>query len=273
MNNFENLSERVENAVHKFHQSEKLRRSENKSLSRILNELEIKFEARTAELEDCQTRIGELEESNVSLSALVCQLVDLVEKSADEIAKDPLYRASAAASDIVERYVAEAPANDDAGTSVAPAAAEHAPDHASEPDPAPALEQGPPAAPAGAALAGGRFEDIEDEFLLAEDLLAKTDGASDFPKLVYDAMATARGEDVPAAPAEAPADIPVPEAASATGDADGAAPGDGDLDIKEIMARLEIAAERAQLRADEEAKRDRGEVDPEVLDRAVGGRA
>lgn len=269
MNNFENLSERVENAVHKFHQSEKLRRSENKSLSRILNELEIKFEARTAELEDCQTRIGELEESNVSLSALVCQLVDLVEKSADEIAKDPLYRASAAASDIVERYVAEAPANDDAGTSVAPAAAEHAP----EPDPAPAPEQGPPAAPAGETLAAGRFEDIEDEFLLAEDLLAKTDGASEFPKLVYDAMATARGEDVPAAPAEAPADIPVPEAASATGDADGAAPGDGDLDIKEIMARLEIAAERAQLRADEEAKRDRGEVDPEVLDRAVGGRA
>ena len=54
----------------------------------------------------------------------------------------------------------------------------------------------------------------------------------------------------------------------------GAAPlNDGDLDIKEIMARLEIAAERAQLRADEDARRDRSDLDPEVLDQAVGGRA
>jgi len=37
------------------------------------------------------------------------------------------------------------------------------------------------------------------------------------------------------------------------------------------MARLEIAAERAQLRADEDARRDR--IVPEELDRAVGGRA
>jgi hypothetical protein len=31
---------------------------------------------------------------------------------------------------------------------------------------------------------------------------------------------------------------------------------EGDLDIKEIMARLEIAAERAQVRADEDARLD-----------------
>ena len=48
MTSFENLNERVENAVDKFHHSEELRRSENKSLSRILNELETKFEAQTA---------------------------------------------------------------------------------------------------------------------------------------------------------------------------------------------------------------------------------
>ena len=56
-------------------------------------------------------------------------------------------------------------------------------------------------------------------------------------------------------------------------EADEAPVNDGDLDIKEIMARLEIAAERAQFRADEASRRDRGEVDPEVLDQAVGGRA
>jgi len=37
------------------------------------------------------------------------------------------------------------------------------------------------------------------------------------------------------------------------------------------MARLEIAAGRAQVRADEDARLD--QVEPEDLDRAVGGRA
>lgn len=252
MNKFENLNERVENAVHKFHQSEELRRRENKSLSRILNDLEIKFEARTAELADCEVRIKELEESNVSLNALVCQLVDMVEKSADEISKDPLYRASAAASEIVERYVAETPANDEAGPPVAPE---------------PAAETDAPVSPAGA-LSGGTFENIEEEYLLAEDLYERTEGASEFPRLVYDAIALARGEErsQPSVQAEeVPADMPEPAAADP---ADG-----GDLDIKEIMARLEIAAERAQLRADDDARRDREQAEAEVPDRAVGGRA
>jgi hypothetical protein len=56
-------------------------------------------------------------------------------------------------------------------------------------------------------------------------------------------------------------------------EADEAPVNDGDRDIKEIIARLEIAAERAQLRADGDSRRDRGEAEPEVLDQAVGGRA
>lgn len=258
MKNYENLNERVENAVKKFHQSEELRRSENKSLSRILNDLEIKFEARTAELKDCELRIAELEDSNVSLSALVSQLVDLVEKSADDITQDPLYKASAAASEIVSRYVGETPANEDIGPATSSA-----------------VEPASPAAVAGEALSEGRFEDIDDEFLLAEELFEKTEGAAAFPKLVYDAMALARGEELPP-PAEMPAETPAETAAQPEADTDetDAAPAsEGDLDIKEIMARLEIAAERAQLRADEDARRDRGELEPEVLDRAVGGRA
>jgi hypothetical protein len=75
----------------------------------------------------------------------------------------------------------------------------------------------------------------------------------------------ARGEEV---------SPPAAETTTAQVEEAGAAPlNDGDLDIKEIMARLEIAAERAQLRADEDARRDRSDLDPEVLDQAVGGRA
>jgi hypothetical protein len=239
MNTIENLNERVEKAVHKFQLSEDQRRNENKSLSGILNDLEIKFEARTAELDDCHGRISELEASNVSLNALVCQLVEIVEKTADEAAADPVYRASAAASDIVERFVT--------------AAAAPAVEVAGPPERTP--ENGPVAAAPAASLADGRFEDIEDEFLTAEDLLEKTEGASAFPKLVFDAVALARGENVtPAAAVDQPIDLPEPEAGQPV-DAEASKSG-GDLDIKEIMARLEMAAERAQLRADEDARRD-----------------
>ena len=86
---------------------------------------------------------------------------------------------------------------------------------------------------------------------------------------MYDAVALFRGEDVEvtgAQPADEQIDIPEPM----TSQVELSAP-EGDLDIKEIMARLEIAAERAQVRADEDARLD--QVEPEDLDRAVGGRA
>jgi hypothetical protein len=86
---------------------------------------------------------------------------------------------------------------------------------------------------------------------------------------VYDAVALFRGEDVEATgvqPADEQIDIPEPM----TLQVELSAP-EGDLDIREIMARLEIAAERAQVRADEDARLD--QVKPEDLHRAVGGRA
>jgi hypothetical protein len=240
MSNLKNLNERVEKAVQKFHQSEDQRRNENQSLSRVLNDLEIKFEARTRELDDSQARIKELEESNVSLTALVCQLVEIVEKTASETEHDPVYRASSAASDIVERFVSENPLNHLAV--VTPPA-----------EAAPAVE-----APA-ASLADGRFEDIEDEFLMAEGLYEKTEGASEFPKLVFEAVALAAGTDATVAAAvDQPIGLPEPEAPKAEAATDSSS--NSDLDIKEIMARLELAAERAQLRADEDARRD--EVGP-----------
>lgn len=233
MTNLENLNDRVANAVAKFQQSEDKRRSENKSLSRILNDLETKFEARTAELDDCHTRIQAQESSNVSLTALVCQLVEIVENTANEVANDPVYRATNAASEIVERFVKDNPLKILAEP-MAPAASE------------------PPGS-----LSDGRFEDIEDEFRMAEELFEKTEGAAEFPKLVYDAIAIARGEEAPVGIPE-----PVPQAEARVD-----APSSGDLDIKEIMARLELAAERAQFRSDDGAGRD--EIGPPMQPRAL----
>lgn len=249
MSTTENLNERVEKAVRNFRLSEEKRREENRSLSGILNDLEIKFEARTAELDDCHERIRQLEASNVSLNALVCQLVEIVENTADESAHDPVYRARSAAAEIVDRFVTGEPANDRSST----------PEVSSNPDAGDANESAPESEKHQASLADGRFEDIEDEFRLAEDLYEKTEGASEFPKLVYDAIALAAGdapgtEETSSAAVDEPINIPEPEEAEAP------APG-GDLDIKEIMARLELAAERAQLRADEDARRDQAATD------------
>lgn len=256
MKNLENLNERVEKAVRKFQQSEEQRRSENQSLSGILNDLETKFEARSAELDHCNSRIKELEASNVSLTALVCQLVEIVEKTANEVSDDPVYRAVSAASDIVERFVTDNPLN--ALGAAAPSA-----------DAADTVETAEIVAIAGAAetpaasLSDGVFEDIEDEYRIAEELFEKTEGAATFPKLIYDAMTLARGEE-PAAAADMPVEIPAPPVAEAA-----PLPG-GDLDIKEIMARLELAAERAQLRADADERRDRDdEIGPPQRQRSA----
>tara|TARA_R110000868_G_scaffold43803_1_gene146936 strand:- start:2784 stop:3575 length:792 start_codon:yes stop_codon:yes gene_type:complete len=263
MKNLENLNERVEKAVRKFQQSEEQRRSENQSLSGILNDLETKFEARSAELDHCNSRIKELEASNVSLTALVCQLVEIVEKTANEVSDDPVYRAASAASDIVERFVTDNPLN--ALGAAAPSA-----------DAADTVETAEIVAIAGAAetpaasLSDGVFEDIEDEYRIAEELFEKTEGAATFPKLIYDAMTLARGEE-PAAAADMPAEIPVEIPAPPVAEAAPAAPlPGGDLDIKEIMARLELAAERAQLRADADERRDRDdEIGPPQRQRSA----
>ena len=112
------------------------------------------------------------------------------------------------------------------------------------------------------------FEDIEDEYRIAEELFEKTEGAATFPKLIYDAMTLARGEEPAAAAVEPAADMPVEIPAPPVAEA-APLPG-GDLDIKEIMARLELAAERAQLRADADERRDRDdEIGPPQRQRSA----
>jgi len=89
-----------------------------------------------------------------------------------------VYRAGNEARAVIDRYVAEAPAND-------------AVDHPLQPSET--LE-----------TAGRRFEDVDEDALIAEDLYAKTESASDYCRLVFDAIQFAKGESV----ADQPFDIP-----------------------------------------------------------------
>lgn len=258
MSDLENLQKRANSAVQSLKRSQKERRQQNQSLGQILNDLEIKFEARTAELDHCRERIAQLESSNRSLTSLLGEMIEIMERTAEDTSDDPVFRATATAKDIVERYVSQGVANDDGGISGIVVETEEAPSLT----PAEAFS-----------AAGGHFQDVTGEHLFAEAMYEAEFGSKDYPKLVFDAVALARGG---AVEEDAPIDIPEQSAAPAAAPAPAAKPAataknDGDLDIKEIMARLEIAAERAQLRAYAEARRVT--LEPAVLERAVGGRA
>lgn len=268
MSDLENLQNRVVGAVEMLKRSQQDRQAQNHSLSRILNDLETKFEARTSELEHCRERIAKLEASNRALTELVGDMVQVIERAAHETNDDPVYRATATARDIVERYVGQVVANDESGE----------PETASEKaTPEDALDEESVApvqisATEAFSSASARFEDVSDDMLLAEETYEREFGADTFPRLVYDAVAELGGRTVESATEtdvedDAPIDIPVRAVAKPKYEA---AP-EKDLDIKEIMARLEIAAERAQLRADADARK--AAIEPAVLERAVGGRA
>ena len=223
MKNVHNLEDRVGSAIDRLTSSEQHRREQNRNLSRVLADLEVKFEARTSELDHCRERIEKLEQSNRSLTGVVGELLQVMENTANTIADDPVYRASNAAAEILDRYGKDVPVADVSGS--------------------------------GAAVVGldGTFEDVETEFLVAEGLYEKTEGAETFPALVYDAMTLAQSDE------------------ETLETQDDAGEFDGDLDIREIKPRLEIAAERAQLNT--EAAQPERRSEPEELDRAVGGRA
>lgn len=295
MKELENLQNRVGLAVQKLSQSEEQRQTQNKSLSRVLNDLEIKFEARKVELDHCRSRISQLEESNKALTGLVAEMVEIVEHTADGLADDPVYRTTAGATEIINRYVGELDTMDDTASEETVAEQPSAVP-AEESIAVPADEPVAPLVPEEILAAQETsFEDIDDEAVRAEDLADETMA---FPKLVYDAMALASTEheartvDMDAleeiaaetAGATAAEDIDSDFADTAEIDVDIPDPGpaaqapqassdfsEGNLDIKEIMARLEAAAERAQLRADADARAT--ETEQEQPDRAVGGRA
>ena len=246
MKDIENLQHRVGLAVEKLSRSEQERHDHNRTLSRVLNDLEIKFEARKIELDHCRSRIAQLEESNGMLTGLVASMVEIVERTADGLAEDPVYRTTAAATEIINRYVAD----DDVIGALTETAVNDGP--------APAL-----LGEAALADAGGAFEDVDEEFLLAEDIYEKTRGTDGYPRLVFEAAALAAGDGA------VTDDIDIPEPVG-TKTTDDAIP-EGGLDIREIMARLEGAAARAQLRAERDARTD--DATPVAAGRLAGGRA
>ena len=267
MNDLGQLQNRATHAVDQLRRSQHDRRQHSQSLGQVLNDLQIKFEARTSELDDCRDRIGQLEDSNRALSELLGEMIDIVERTAEDTSGDPVFRATATAKEIVTRYVGGNVANDDPAResrAAAPAA------------PVPAMTV---AEAFGAA--DSRFEDVGKEFLFAEDMYERELGARRFPRLVVDAAAVARDGILDAGfEDDAPIEIPEPAAPVAAaepepraqpGKSSATAKSDNDLDIKEIMARLEIAAERAQLRADADAGRI-ATIEPAMLDRAVAAR-
>lgn len=256
MSDIENLQNRVTGAVEQLKRSQQERRRQSQSLGQVLNDLQIKFEARTSELDHCRGRIGQLEDSNRALTELLGEMIDIVERTADDASGDPVFRASATAKEIVTRYVGGNIANDEPGRG----RSFHA-------------ESGPP--PVAVATetfetSGNRFEDVGKEFLFAEDMYERELGARKFPRLVVDAAALAQNGILDAG-FEDDAPIDIPERAEPATAQSATARSDSDLDIKEIMARLEIAAERAQLRADADA-RGMAAIEPAMLDRAVAAR-
>ena len=254
MSDLENLQKRATGAVQMLKRSQKERRHQNQSLGQILNDLEIKFEARTSELSHCRERIAQLESSNRALTSLLAEMIDIMERAAEDTSDDPVFRATATAKDIVERYVSQGVANDDGG--VSGIVVEAVDEETTTPEEAFSGEH-------------VKFEDVGREFLFAEAMYEREYGSENYPRLVFDAVAAARGGE-----AEEEAPIDIPERVAAAGPVSPQADdgmNDGDLDIKEIMARLEIAAERAQLRADADARRVT--LEPAFLERAVGGRA
>lgn len=236
MSDLGNLQQRVGDAVDKLLDTQHQRQRHNQSLGRVLNDLEIKFEARKIELDHCHGRIRQLEESNKTLTELVSQMVEIVERTADEVGEDPVYRTTAVATDILERYVPDQPAND--GAVKRDATGGTTGENRTTGYDAPA----------------DAFQDVDADLLKAEKMFEKVEGG-EYPRLVHDAVELARADGAEPVAADAAAD---PSPVTETN------PAEKDLGIKEIMARLEIAAERSQLGSqaaeDDQASDDIGRV-------------
>ena len=66
MNNLQSLEDRSSSAMDRLTSSEQHRREQNLNPSRVLADLEVKFEARTSELDHCHECIEKLEHLNRS---------------------------------------------------------------------------------------------------------------------------------------------------------------------------------------------------------------
>lgn len=79
MSEIEGLKSRVVQAVEQLSSVQDARRDQNQNLTGFLGGLEEKFQARTVELEYCNSQIAALTQDNAQLSELLERLVDLIE--------------------------------------------------------------------------------------------------------------------------------------------------------------------------------------------------
>lgn len=180
MNEFSDLKSRVEQAVGKLSNSHDQRHEQNQNLTKLLGDLEIKFDSRTEELEYCNLRISALTEENNQLTGLLDRLVSLIENDPESEENDPLFRASEMAAALINSFSED-------GNSEAPA---------SEPMP---VESEPVAEAPGdlpmedlptGELTADAFEDVSAADL-ATELDAETDALPDMPVQVAEAVAAA----------------------------------------------------------------------------------
>ena len=104
MSEIEGLKSRVEQAVEQLSSVQDARRDQNQNLTGFLGGLEEKFQARTVELEYCNSQIAALTHDNAQLSDLLKQLVDLIENEPSATEDDPLTRATSMAAKLLKGW-------------------------------------------------------------------------------------------------------------------------------------------------------------------------
>lgn len=106
MQDFDALRARVEETARRMKETQTRRSEGNQSLVAILAQLESKFNAQQDELDFYMGRIGPLEHTNAQLAELIEKLLGMVDSGFGDDSLEPLRRASAMASTILDEEMA-----------------------------------------------------------------------------------------------------------------------------------------------------------------------
>lgn len=152
MQDFDALRARVEETARRMKETQTKRSEGNQSLVTILAQLESKFTAQQDELHFYMDRIAPLEHANAQLAELIEKLLGLVDSGFGDDSLEPLRRASAMASTILDE------------------------------------EMGSPGQAEAAVDAMGQFEDVEAE-TLATDAATSDEDLDSLPEIVRRGLA------------------------------------------------------------------------------------
>jgi len=106
MQDFDALRARVEETARRMKETQTQRSEGNQSLVAILAQLESKFAAQQDELDFYIGRIGPLEHANAQLAELIEKLLGMVDGGFGDDSLEPLHRASAMATTILDQEMA-----------------------------------------------------------------------------------------------------------------------------------------------------------------------